>query len=348
LEVVRDAPREALWHDPSSRCVPRVARAVVVGILARDHGRERQLTPQGRSTVARCVWPVRPEDIAWRADALGRPGGPDDVRVRWLGTAGFAVEHAGHVVLVDPYVTRASLAQCLVGPLRPDAAAIARHVPRADAIIVGHTHFDHALDVPAIARATGARVFGSRSAAALCLAAGLPRERVEVVERDAGSEAVVRESGPFELRFVPSAHAPLVLGHVPFAGDIADCQDVPVRASGYKCGAVFGVEMRVAGRTLYHLGSAELVDARIDVAHVDLLLMCVAGWTTSRDLPERVAHRLAPGAVLLSHWDDFLRPIERRARMLPAMQLPRLVERLTRAAPGVRVGTVPLLGDVWV
>jgi L-ascorbate metabolism protein UlaG (beta-lactamase superfamily) len=291
---------------------------------------------------------VRPEDIAWRADALGLREGAGAVRVRWLGTAGFAVEHDDHVVLIDPYVTRASLARCIAGPLRSDAAAVAAYVTRADAIVVGHTHFDHALDVPAIAHATGARVFGSRSAAALCRAAGVPAERVEVVERMAGGEPIVREVGPFELRFVPSAHSGLLFGRVPFPGEIADCDQVPARAEAYRCGAVFGVELRVAGKTLYHLGSAELVDANVGAKNVDLLLMCVAGWTTSRDFPERAAHRLAPGAVLLSHWDDFLRPIDRPARMLPAMQLPRLVDRLTRAAPGVRIGTLPILGEVWL
>jgi L-ascorbate metabolism protein UlaG (beta-lactamase superfamily) len=291
---------------------------------------------------------VRADDIAWSSDALGATSRPDGLRVRWLGTAGFEIEHAGQVLLIDPYLTRASLARCVLAPLRPDRETIRRHAPRAHAIVVGHTHFDHALDVPAIARSTGARVFGSRSAAALCLAQGVTPDQVEVVERDAGGEAIEREVGPFRMRFVPSAHSQLVLGRVPLPGEIADCGDVPMRAEAYRCGAVFGVEIRVAGRTLYHLGSAEIVDAKVAVRNVDLLLMCVAGWTSSRDLPERVGHRLGPGAVLLSHWDDFLRPIDRAPRMLPAMQLPRLVERLTRASGGARVGTVPLLGDVWL
>jgi L-ascorbate metabolism protein UlaG (beta-lactamase superfamily) len=290
---------------------------------------------------------VQPSDLAWEPHAFGRTGGPDDVRVVWLGTAGFAIEHRGFVVLIDPYVTRASIPSLLVS-LRPDTSAIARYVPRADAIVIGHTHFDHCLDVPEIAMRTGAIVFGSRSAATLCRAAGVPADRVDVVERASGSSPVEREVGPFSMRFIPSAHSRLLLGRVPAPGDIADCDDVPLRASGYRCGAVFGVEIRVAGRTLYHLGSAELVDANVSAMHVDLLLMCVAGWTSSRALPERVMHRLGPGAVLLSHWDNFLRPIREPARMLPAMQMPRLVERLTSASHGVKIGTLPLLGQVWL
>jgi L-ascorbate metabolism protein UlaG (beta-lactamase superfamily) len=234
--------------------------------------------------------------------------------------------------------------------VRPDLAAIARHFPRADAIVLGHTHFDHALDAPDIALRTGARVFGSRSAAALCRAAGVPDSHVDVVERSPGAPPVVREVGPFVLRFVPSAHSRFALGRVPFPGDISDCEHVPMRVERYRCGAVFSVEIRVAGRTLYHLGSAEIVDddVQADMRNVDLLLMCVAGWTAGRDVPERAAHRLNPGAVLLSHWDNFLMPLDEPLRPLPAIELPRFVERLMHAAKGVRVGVVPAMGHVWV
>jgi L-ascorbate metabolism protein UlaG (beta-lactamase superfamily) len=292
-----------------------------------------------------------PLDIAFGPGALGRVAGPGGVRVAWLGTAGFAIEFDGHVVLIDPYVTRASLLR-LAGHVRPDEEAIARYVPRADAIVVGHTHFDHALDVPAIARRTGARVFGSRSSAALCRSRGIPDEQIDIVERPSGSAPVDREVGPFALRFVPSAHSRFMLGRVPAPGEIADCGDVPMRVGDYRCGAVFGVEIRVGGRTLYHVGSAEIVDANVPKASVDLLLMCVAGWTSSHEFPERVMHRFAPGAVLLSHWDNFFRPMGKLARPLPAMQMPRLVDRLSRAAGSaagaVRIGTVPILGEVWI
>jgi L-ascorbate metabolism protein UlaG (beta-lactamase superfamily) len=232
--------------------------------------------------------------------------------------------------------------------LVPDEGAITRHAPRADAIIVGHTHFDHALDVPAIAVRTGAMVLGSRSAALLCRAAGVPEARVRDVERAPGCEPVIAEVGPFRLRFVPSAHSRFFFGRVPFPGEIADCDDVPLRTERYRCGAVFAVEIRVAGRTLVHLGSAELLPAPFEAREPDLVLLCTAGWTSSPDLPERVARALSPRAVLLSHWDDFFRPLDREARLLPAMQVPRLVDRLAKATREARIGALPLLGEVWV
>jgi L-ascorbate metabolism protein UlaG (beta-lactamase superfamily) len=283
----------------------------------------------------------------WREDTL-RASTEAAVTVRWLGTAGFSIEHAGSVLLLDPYLTRASLLACTVAPLRSDALAVARHAPRADAIVVGHTHFDHALDVPAIALSTGAMVFGSRSAATLCRASGVPETRVRDVERAPGSQPIVAEVGPFRLRFVPAAHSRFLLGRVPFPGEIADCDDVPLRTEQYRCGAVFAVEIQVAGRTIVHMGSAELGATAFETREADLVLLCTAGWTSSPDLPERVARGLSPKAVLLSHWDDFFRPIEKGARMLPAMQVPRLVDRLAKASRDVRVGALPLLGQIRV
>ena len=90
---------------------------------------------------------------------------------------------------------------------------------------------------------------------------------------------------------------------------------------------------------------AGLLDAHPE-RDVDLLLMCVAGWTTTPRFVPRVMGALRPGAVLLSHWDNFFLPMSAGAKALPAMQLPRLVDGLTAIDPSVRVGTVPLLGHV--
>lgn len=268
------------------------------------------------------------------------------VRVRWLGTAGFEIRCDNHVVLLDPYITRASLSQCAFGRISSDLAAIEQYVPRADAIIVGHTHFDHALDVPAIARQTGAKVFGSRSAITLCRAAKIPDSQLHMVEREPGQDAIVAEVGPFTLRFAPSAHSRFLLGRVPFPGEISDCDDVPVRMGAYRCGAVFRVEMQVAGRTIVHLGSAELTPGGPIPHDIDLLLLCVAGWRASPDLPERVMRHLSPQRVLLSHWDNFFLPMQQPARILPAVGLSQLVDRLANVSRDVRIGTLPLRGEI--
>ncbi len=295
---------------------------------------------------------MNPESIAFAREPFGTPrgGGPGGggVTVQWLGTAGFAITHGDHTVLIDPYVTRASLAACASGPLVSDIAAVYKYAPRADAIVVGHTHFDHVLDVPAIARHSGATVFGSRSASALCRTAGLPAAQVRDVESAFGGEPVTAEVGPFTLRFHRNAHSRMLLGRVPAPGDITDCDEVPLGIGSYRCGTVFGVEIHVAGRTLFHLGSAEILDASVRVANLDLALVCVAGWTSSHAFPERVMRALSPRAILLSHWDNFFAPLDQAARAFPRMQMPRLVDRLVKSSRDATVGTVRMLESVVI
>jgi L-ascorbate metabolism protein UlaG (beta-lactamase superfamily) len=293
--------------------------------------------------------------MAFHADLCAPPSGwlgeaaNDPIAVRWLGTAGFEIRYGAHVLLIDPYVTRASLRRCLVAPLSSDGEIVRAKLPRADAIVVGHTHFDHALDVPAIARSTGALVYGSRSAASLCRASGIASSRIVDVEEELrGGGPWESEIGPFHLRFFPSAHSRLVLGRVPFPGEIDDCEAVPMRLHHYKCGAVFGVEITVGGRTLHHLGSAELVEAALHRGArrpIDVLLLCVAGWTKSQRFPERALSAFSPRAILLSHWDDFFQPLDRAARPLPRIELPRFVDRLRAEARDVPIATLPLLGE---
>lgn len=287
---------------------------------------------------------MRAEDLAWPGDDAAPARGPT---LRWLGTAGFSIEHESHVLLFDPYLTRASLGRCLLGPVRTERELIARHIPRADAIVVGHTHFDHALDVPDIAKATGARVFGSRSAAMLCRARGVPDAQIEDVEsRVSASRPHDAEIGPFRLRFYASAHSPLLLGRVPFAGEISSCEDVPMRVERYRCGAVFGVAVEVAGRRVFHLGSANIVDGSIDLEHTDVALVCVAGWHTTPRFAERLVKRLGPARVVLSHWDDFFAPLDRPLAMLPAIRFGRFVDALRSASRDTEISTVAPLAPI--
>ena len=286
-----------------------------------------------------------PGDLYFPTD---RPlGGAGGLRITWLGTAGFAIACDGHVLLLDPYLTRASLTG-LLAPLRSDPALVRRLTPRADAIVLSHTHFDHALDTPAIAAQTGARVFGSRSALRLCRSHGLPDAQLECVEPGSGGGPRDAEVGPFRLRFWPSAHSAFLFGRVPFPGEIADCSDVPMRTGAYRCGAVFGTEIEVGGRRLFHVGSAELVERGWRVRPVDLALACVAGWTSTDRYPERLVAALSPGAVLLHHWDNFLRGLDGEARALPAMRFQHLVDRLDAAAPRLPIGALPPLGAITI
>jgi L-ascorbate metabolism protein UlaG (beta-lactamase superfamily) len=267
---------------------------------------------------------------------------PKGLELEWLGTAGFRFRYEGFDLLVDPYLTRPDLLRTLGrGPLHPSERLVARHVPKADAVLVGHTHLDHALDVPLISRMFGATVYGSSSLANLMHLYGLGERAVEVVP---GRTLPI---GPFEVTFVESIHAKLLAGlAVPFDGELS-CEHLDdLRGTAYRCGQVFGIHVAVAGATFYHLGSANFLDDRLTYRGVDYFLCGIAGRGYTPHYVERILRRLSPRIVIPHHLDDFFRPLDGEMGFSLNVNLGGFVDDVRRVSTDFQVRTIPI-GTVW-
>src|SRR3954454_17303408 len=81
---------------------------------------------------------------------------PRGLELEWLGVAGYRLTYEDATIFVDPYVSRVPLRDVLLRrPALPDAESIERYVKAPGAVhgvLIGHTHWDHAVDAPAIAR----------------------------------------------------------------------------------------------------------------------------------------------------------------------------------------------------
>ena len=222
----------------------------------------------GGSSAARARATRRFERAPRRAGAgrargeARRAGLPDGLEVEWLGVSGYRLSYEGKTLFIDPYLSRVPLRRLLLRrPTLPDPAALDRFVKAPGEVVgvlVGHTHFDHAVDAPAIARRFGCRAYGSDSLVALMGLHGLAEQAVEV------EPYRTYELGPFEVSFTPSVHSKLLLG-----------PGRPLRrrphlraprrplAGAYRCGQVWGISIEVAGMRFYHQGSANLIDDAI-------------------------------------------------------------------------------------
>ncbi|HEY8076265.1 MAG TPA: MBL fold metallo-hydrolase [Labilithrix sp.] len=257
------------------------------------------------------------------------------LRLSWLGTAGFVVEAAGKTILVDPFLTRPPLTRAL-RRIVPDDLAIARHVPRrVDAVLCGHSHFDHVADAPRIARITKAKLVGSASTCAWGRAEGLGEDQLVQVPP---SGAIVRV-GDVEIRFVPSRHGKIVLGRVPFPGEVRGTPQTPARLWHYRMGGAFGILLRAPGVTLYHNGSADLLDAELDGERADVLLAGLAGRKGTENYVARLVSALGPKLVVPTHHDAFFAPLERGLHLLPGIDLEGFVSEVHLRAPDASVIT---------
>ena len=230
---------------------------------------------------------------------------PEGLGLQWLGTASFAISYAGTTLITDPFASRHPLPHVArAKPLRSDIDAVARFLPRADAILVGHAHFDHALDVAPLVHRDHCPVYGSRSVKHLLWLHGLqeyarlavPHEPIEI--------------GPFRVTFVPSLHSKLLLGlGIPSGGELTCGHTEQLTSKAYNCGQVWGIRIEVAGTSLYHMGSCDLIDSEIREP-CDIFLCGIAGRSFTPNYTARVLRRLQPKLIIPHHHDNFFLPLD--------------------------------------
>ena len=285
-------------------------------------------------------WRPRPE----LRPQTARPTG-EGLAIRWLGTAAHVVSSPTTTLLLDPFLTRPSLGE-VWRPLRSDVAALDRWLPdRIDGVLCGHSHFDHLMDAPAIALRSGAVLAGSRTTCAFGRAHGLPAERMIEVPATGRSFSI----GDLDVRYVPSLHGRILLGRVPFPGEVdGPPPTLPARAWHYRMGGAFGVLITWRGLTVYHNGSADLVDAQLEGTRADVLLVGLAGRQATPDYLGRLTGLLDPELVVPTHHDAFFAPLERGVHLLPGIDLDGFVTETRSRAPAARVVTPDYGEELWI
>lgn len=265
---------------------------------------------------------------------------PDGLEVEWLGVSGYRISAEGKTLFVDPYLSRVPFADLLRRrSALPDPAMLDRfvHAPGdVVGVLVGHTHFDHAVDAPAIARRFDCKAYGSDSLVALMGLHGLAGQTVEV------EPYRTYELGPFEVSFTPSVHSKLLLGlAVPYDGDLT-CEHLDGLTPGaYRCGQVWGISIKVAGLSFYHQGSANLIDEAVREREVDVFLAGVAGRNFTEDYWRRIIPRLDPKVVVPTHYDNFFRPLGQRLEFVSDVRLSALPEEIWTISRDVRIAALP-------
>jgi L-ascorbate metabolism protein UlaG (beta-lactamase superfamily) len=250
----------------------------------------------------------------------------------YLGVAGWRLESGENVLLVDPHFSRLDIQG--KEPLVPDQGAIARYAPaRADAILVGHSHHDHLLDVPDVARRTGATILGTASTLNVARAAGLPETRL--IDLTGGGKSSTQ--GPWTIKAVRSLHSLTGAPSIPIPREIT----LPMNADAYAEGGVLDYFVTGFGRTVVFISTANLIDAELAGNRADVAIVATGLREKIPDYTCRTVRALgSPRLVIANHFDAWWRPlgpqqmdIDEEGRKSLAM-FPAEVEQ---CAPGTKV-----------
>lgn len=238
--------------------------------------------------------------------------------VSWGGVTTLLVDDGTSAIMTDGFFSRPSLLTVAARPLTPSrpriSAALTRlGVQQLDAVTPVHTHFDHAMDSAVVADLTGARLIGGTSAAQIGRGHGL--SGIDVV-----SPGVAVRAGAYDLTLIEGSHCPPDR----FPGTITEPVIPPARASAYRCGEAWStlVHHRPTGRRLLIVGSAGYLPGALDGRHADVVYLGVGqlGLQPERYLVDYWTHTVRTvGArrVVLIHWDDFFRSLDKPLRALP-------------------------------
>ena len=236
-----------------------------------------------------------------------------EIRLTYLGNAGWEITDGRRVVLVDPFLTqfrRWRPGGRDVAPTEaylPDTAFIRERAPRADYILITHGHSDHALDAGVISRRTGAVIIGHETAVNLARAYDVPDSSLITV---IGGEDY--DFDDFSVRVVPNIHSALddkryYNNGRGIAGKAPRGLRAPLKRNDYQDGGNLAYIVRMAGHEVLFMGSMNYIEREMEGLRPDVALV---GANSQRleihDYTGRLLRALgAPAVVIPSHADAY-------------------------------------------
>lgn len=293
--------------------------------------------------VFMAAWYERPGLGEYHANLMPRTqqAHPLALRATWLGTSAVLLSDGRNAVLVDPFFTRPPGLLNLVmdRQIEPDTAVIQRWLDRLevkslDAVLVSHSHFDHAMDAGVVARLTGARLVGSPSTLNIGRGAGLAPDHLVLAE----STEPLR-FGDFRIRFVPSAHAGATGGRP--TGEISAPLAVPAHYMDYKQGGTYSIVIEhPQGRILHH-GSAGFVPGALDGQRADVVFLGIAMIGDLEPYLRETVDAVGASRVIPVHWDNFTLPLDKPLEPFPfVVRLDDFFANMRRLRPAIQVQTL--------
>lgn len=289
------------------------------------------------------AWFYRPGLDAYQAhrvpDQPAIPAGA--LTATWLGVTAVLLRDEQHAIFIDPFFTRPPGLLRLLGnaEIAPDEALIAQWLARLgvkqlDAVLVSHSHYDHAMDAGVVARLTGARLLGSASTLQIGRGAGLDAAHMQQV-----APGVRVTLGSFGVTFLESRHAGAT-GGTP-TGDITAPLKTPAHYLDYKLGGTYSIVIdHPQGRILHH-GSAGFVPGALQGQRADIAFLGIALIDQLDPYLQQTVRAVGARRVIPTHWDDFTRPLDQPLQAFPVVvRLDKFFNQMARRHPDIQVQTL--------
>lgn len=217
----------------------------------------------------------------------------DKLHFRWLGTAGIEIHYQKKVLLIDPYLTRVPIRKFVFSKIEANTSLIKDLIPKADNILITHSHFDHLSDVPTIMSYTDSIAAGSLNTLKILKAAGVSDERF--IEIDSKKT--------IDWSFTNVSSNPISHMRIPGygSGEIKRIDSYPMKSSAYKMDVDYQYQINIGDFVfLTDIGKTNTIKAKCDVLFLFPFY--------SKKYIHEVLQRIETKNIMFLHWDNFMKP----------------------------------------
>lgn len=271
-------------------------------------------------------------------------------QVKFFGVSTLLFDDGKQQVLVDGFFSRPSLATTVFKKIDSDSSKVnqiiqSHNLKRTQAILVTHSHYDHALDIPFLAKQLSqAKIVGSNSTLNIARGTNIPETQLQLVQA-----WQPMKFGAFTVTAIPSQHTPPTAVNNDLGEEITTPLTLPTRFPSFKEGGSFDYLIQHGEHVSLVKASTGAIPKQFQHLKVDTLFLGIAQLSKQSEqfqqnyLQETLA-TLQPKTVIPIHWDNFFAPIEPELEFLPhfADSTPKSLNRLIQAAEQQHVQVVLL------
>lgn len=253
------------------------------------------------------------------ATLLGGCFGDDDksgrthaVQVTFLGTSTLLIDDGVTRLMTDGFFSHPPLSA--IDRIEPDVDVIHAQLAAIDvdelaAVIVVHSHHDHVMDAPEVARVTGAQLLGSASTANVGRGWGLAEHKITEI-----STYLPYRFGDFSVTFIPSRH--VEGGLIDDAGATIDEPVMPpLSMFDYKEGGTFSILIEHPATSLLIHASTNyepnaLMGYQADTVFLGLGLFNTLTTPQRENYLTQVVDMVGARRIVPIHWDNLFAPLQ--------------------------------------